>query len=99
MISDDAKVMLLLNTRIALKKDDEVNPFTLSQWNELARKIAVSTYKRPGHLLNATSQSICDTLSVPIEESLRIVNLLDHSRRLGFELERLNSLGIWVITR
>ena len=49
--------------------------------------------------MNATSQSICDTLSVPIEESLRIVNLLDHSRRLGFELERLNSLGIWVITR
>lgn len=99
MISDDAKVMLLLNTRIVLDKIGDDDPFTLSQWNELARKIAASSYKRPGRLLNETAQSIRETLSISGEDSLRIVNLIGHSRRLGFELERLNSLGIWIITR
>jgi hypothetical protein len=48
MLSLDSQVLLLLCSHVGLRKDSELAPLTLREWNALARKIQTSIFKRPG---------------------------------------------------
>ena len=96
---EDSQVILLLCSQLGLSSSGELNALTLREWNPLARKIAASEMKRPGALLDLSAQTIAQQLNVSSAEADRYAALLARGGTLALELERLESLGIWVSTR
>lgn len=98
-LTEDSQVILLLCSQLGLASGGELTPLTLREWNPLARKIAASDLRRPGELLGLTAQTLTQQLAVSVEEADRYVALLARGGTLALELERLESLGISVLTR
>lgn len=98
-LTEDSQVILLLCSQLGLTSGIESNALTLREWNPLARKIAASELKRPGALLGLSAQLIAQQLDVSSEEADRYAALLVRGGTLALELERLESLGVWVLTR
>ncbi len=99
---DDGLVLLALCTGFGLPERaaaDEAPPFTLSEWNKLARQIHDSPLKRPAALQGRAAADLARELVIPAEDAERIVRLLDRSGRLALELEGLFSRGLWAVTR
>lgn len=98
MLSLDSQVILLLCSHLGLSSDTDTVPFTLRDWNPLARKLQASSL-RPGALLDLSEQELKSQLGLSSEEACRISRLLECRGSLAIELERLESLGIKVLTR
>lgn len=98
MLSPDSQVVLLLCSHLGLSSDTDTVPFTLRDWNPLARKLQASSL-RPGALLDLSEQELMSQLGLSSEEVGRISRLLERRGSLAIELERLESLGIKVLTR
>lgn len=98
IISTDSQAILSICSHLGLSSTSEYSPLSLKEWNVLARKIQ-SLSMRPGDVLNFDSDEIHQLLEVSSEEGERISFLLQRSGSLAIELERLESLGISVITR
>ena len=77
----------------------ESAPFTLSEWNKLARQIHDSPLKQPAALQGRTAADLARELALPPDDAERVVRLLDRSGRLALELEGLFSRGLWAVTR
>ena len=78
----------------------EAAPFTLSEWNKLARQIHDSPLKQPAALQGRTADDLAPrTWPCLPDDAERIVRLLDRSGRLALELEGLFSRGLWAVTR
>jgi DNA processing protein len=71
----------------------------LREWNPLALKLQASSLKRPGALLDADVVNLKADLELDEHEAVRLRRLLDRGGSLAIELERLESLGIWAMTR
>jgi len=101
LLSNDGQAVLLLCSALGLADDDATAaaPYTLSEWNQLARAIQESPLERPAGLLGRSPAELADTLNVPSPEAERIARLLDRGGRLALELENLHSRGIWAVTR
>ncbi|MEW6307872.1 MAG: DNA-processing protein DprA [Bacillota bacterium] len=54
---------------------------------------------RPGWLLEADADGLRDKLGLAAASSDRMVRLLGRGAQLAAEVERLHSLGIWILTR
>src|SRR5205807_182551 len=101
-LSDDGQAMLALCSVFGLKEaaeGEEIQPLKLSEWNELERQIRGSSIKTPAALRGRTAEEIGKELARPLEETERIVRLLDRSGRLALELESIFSRGMWAVTR
>ncbi len=98
IISTDSQAILSLCSHLGLSSTPEFPPFTLKDWNPLAKKLQ-SCSLRPGDLLEICSEDIQAQLEIKSEEAERISNLLQRSGSLAIELERLASIGINVLTR
>jgi DNA processing protein len=98
MISSDSQVLLLLCSHLGLSTDPEFSPLTLREWNPLARKLQSSNL-RPGVLLDWSISDLQTKLGLTSEESFRLTNLMERSGALAIALERLNNLGIYVLSR
>lgn len=98
ILSPDSQVILLICSHIGLSSDPDTAPFTLRDWNLLARKLQASSL-RPGALLDSSEQELMSQLGLSSEEAGRIFRLLERLGSLAIELERLESLGIRVLTR
>ena len=101
-LSDDGMVLLALCSGFALPDGaaaDGTAPFTLSEWNKLARQVHDSPLKRPAALQGRTSADLGRELSIAPDDAERVVRLLDRSGRLALELEGLFSRGLWAVTR
>ena len=99
-LSSDNQVILLLCTPLALaRRDLELKPLSRSEWNDVARAIDGSRFKRPGAILGAEAASLARDLSISVPLAERIAALLARGGQLAIELERLATLGIWAITR
>ena len=99
MLSHDSQVLLLLCSHLGLKKDSELKPLTLREWNPLARKIQASVFNRPGEMLGQTVDEIQKQLALPDTEAQRLGMLLERSDLVDEELQRLAAKGIQVTTR
>lgn len=99
MLISDGQALLLLCSHLALSTGEEAAPLTLKEWNTLARKIQFSGLKRPGALLGLNAADIQAELGLAPEESVRLARLLERSGAVAIELERLESLGIYALTR
>jgi DNA processing protein len=100
-LSDDGQALLALCSPFALpeKAAGGAQPYTLSEWNHLARKIHDSSVKTPSALRDRAVDELSRELVISPDESERIARLLGRSTVLAFELERLFSRGAWVVTR
>jgi predicted Rossmann fold nucleotide-binding protein DprA/Smf involved in DNA uptake len=101
-LSDDGMVLLALCSGFALPEGSaagETAPFTLSEWNKLARQVHDSPLKQPAALQGRTAADLARELATPPDDAERIVRLLDRSGRLALELEGLFSRGLWAVTR
>ena len=98
-LTADAQAMVLLCSHLGLSNRPELKPLTLSEWNPIAQRLQESPLKRPGALLGISSQELQQALSVSVEGAERLSRLLDRGGALAIELERLTSLGLWVVTR
>lgn len=92
-LPDDSLALLLLCSQLGLE-DDAAKPLTLREWNPLARRLQAASL-RPSNLLTvSTSDSL---LELSPNERERISCLV--SRNIQYELNRLQSLGIYPLTR
>lgn len=101
-LSDDGLVVMALCSAFALPEGAAAGgtaPFSLSEWNKLARQILDSPLKQPAALQGRTAADLARELVIPPDDAERIVRLLDHSGRLALELEGLFSRGLWAVTR
>ncbi len=98
ILSPDSQVILLLCSHLGLPPDPDTAPFTLRDWNPLARKLQASSL-RPGVLLDLSEQDLMSLLGLSSEEAGRISRLMERRGSLAIELERLESLGIRAFTR
>ena len=98
-LSDDGLVLLTLCSAVALPEAGGANPFTLSEWNKLAKQIQDSPLKQPAALHGHTADELAKDFSLPLDTAERIVRLLDRSSRLALELDGLFSRGLWAVTR
>ena len=99
MYTTDSLAMLMLCSRLGLITDAEPKALTLSAWNVLAEKISTSSLKRPGALLGLPVDELVNELMISTDQAETIAALLDRSGTIAIELERLESLGINVLTR
>jgi DNA processing protein len=102
LLTDDGLAMLLVCSAFGSAQPaspDAPAPFTLSEWNQLARKIHASSLKRPAALTGQDAAVLGRELQIPSDEAERIMRLLDRSGRVALELDSLFSRGMWVATR
>jgi DNA processing protein len=100
-LTDDAKATLLLCTLLAFsgsKGAREAEPLRPSEWNRLADQLKAQRI-RPGELLRMDVDTLTTLCENQAEQGTRLAALLRRGGQLAFELERLQSLGIWVLTR
>ena len=89
----DSLALLLLCSQLGLE-DDSVKPLTLREWNPLVRRLQAASL-RPSNLLAISTTD--SPLELSPDERARIVSLV--SRDIQHELNKLESLGIYPITR
>jgi DNA processing protein len=94
-LSQDSLTLLLLCSRLGLD-ENSVQPFTLREWNPLARKLQAAAL-RPSDLQADTISGLAIQLSA--DEADRITQLLSRVDTLHHELDLLARLGIFPITR
>jgi predicted Rossmann fold nucleotide-binding protein DprA/Smf involved in DNA uptake len=97
--SDDSLAVLLICSRLGLPGDGDPKPLTLGEWNRLAQRLHDADGAPPGALLGRSAAEIEGEFGLAQPEAERLARLLDRGTLLAIELERLDSLGIWALTR
>lgn len=98
-LTADSQAMLLLCSHLGLSDETGPKPLTLREWNSLARRLLDSSLGTPGGLLGLSIDDLRTELAFSDNETRRLVRLLSRGGGLAIELERLESLGIWIVTR
>lgn len=91
----DSLTLLLLCSQLGLD-DDSVKPLTLREWNPLVRKMQAASL-RPSDLPRLSDADLRSKLDLDEQLVTRIAYLL--SREIQSNLKRLESLGIFPLTR
>ena len=97
-ISNDSMAIILLCSHLGLPPKPDPPPLTLTNWNPVALELSRAGM-RPGDLLGKSPREIEGLLAVKEEEAARMAGLLCRDENISSELERLFSLGIWLLTR
>jgi DNA processing protein len=92
-LSPDSLALLLLCSQLGVD-DDSAKPMTLREWNPLVRRLQAASL-RPSDLLAVLTGD--SPLQLSPDEATRIASLV--SRDIQHELHRLESLGIYSLTR
>lgn len=95
-LSNEKRVVLLSCSRLALPEDGK--PFASKEFSSLIDSVqgGVETL---GKLLGARADTIKSETGLPDDTASRLSILMDADRSVDGELERLASLGIWVLVR
>ena len=92
-LSPDSLALLLLCSQLGMD-DDSAKPMTLREWNPLVRRLQAASLHPSDLLAVLTGDS---PLELSPDEATRIASLV--SRDIQHELHRLESLGIYSLTR
>lgn len=100
-LSDDALVTVLLCSRLGTSKANVelLKPLLVEEWNRLAQTLMASSWQRPRALLGQPVEALQEELGLDEATAVRIAALLDRGGQVAIELERLQSRGIWLLTR
>jgi predicted Rossmann fold nucleotide-binding protein DprA/Smf involved in DNA uptake len=97
-VSVDAQAIILACSSIGLPRGDETKPFGPRAWAKLSERLAAQG-AAPGSLIGLASGELGRMLGGADDlDTERLARLLARSGTLGFELDRLRSRGIWVVT-
>ena len=96
-LSADAPAIILLCTSLGSTPGSlrPVPPVAFARLSELARR---QSFRGVRDLADLSADEIVRVLGVEPEEAARYVRLLARGGQLAFELDRLRSRGIWVVT-
>ena len=97
LLTDDGRAVLALCSQLGL--EDAPTAFMLTEWNDLARRIQASEWKRPAALAGQSTVAIAATLGIVPSEAERVAGLLERGGRLALEMENLFARGLWAVTR
>jgi len=97
-LAPDASAIILLCSSIGAPPGS-VRPFGPTAWARLSDQLLhAGPARRPRDLIGLTGGEIARSIDVDAEEAERIAALLARAGQLAFELDRLQSRGIWVVT-
>jgi predicted Rossmann fold nucleotide-binding protein DprA/Smf involved in DNA uptake len=94
----DAKALLLLCATLPRGRGDDLAPLSTAEWQQTGTRLRRAGLECPGALLG-TVPEFWATTGLETAEVDRLRRLLDRGPTLEAELERLDGLGIRVITR
>lgn len=97
-LSPDTSAIILLCSSIGSERDAGTRPLGPRTWAKLSERLARQSSLGPRDLLDLTAEEIDRSLAVGPIEAARYVRLLARGGQLAFELDRLRSRGIWVVT-
>ena len=101
MTSEDALVTIAACTPLGREKGapDDPKPLGAKEWTALVRRVVADSKATPGDLLGLDAAEMAERFG--LEESLapRVVALLRGAGSVGVALERLETTGIWTLTR
>lgn len=97
-LSPDAPAIILLCSSIGSERDAGTRPLGPRTWAKLSERLSRQSFRGPRDLLDLTADEIDRSLVVGLDEAARYVRLLARGGQLAFELDRLRSRGIWVVT-
>lgn len=98
-ITADSQAIVLLCSTLALPRGATVKPLTPKEWSSFAAAIHESELRTPSALLGLDAAEIARATGMSPKTGGRVAELLSRGSQLAFELERLSSRGIWVLTR
>lgn len=98
MYSADSQIIISLCSHLGLSYQSDVSPLSTREWNAVAKCLDANTIQ-PGELLHIEPAQLSELLEKDKPSVDRITALLSRSGSLAIELERLESLGIDVLTR
>ena len=96
-LAPDAPAIILLCSSVGAPSGS-VRPFGPVEWTKLADAIRRQSFRGPRDLIGLQPDEIDRSIDVGAAESARIADLLGRSGQLAFELDRLQSRGVWVVT-
>jgi predicted Rossmann fold nucleotide-binding protein DprA/Smf involved in DNA uptake len=91
----DSQAIALLCAPVAV---GDAKPLTPAEWAKLASAIHASGLS-PSSLIGLPAADLRSQLALGTEVADRVVTLLERGGTLAFELERLESRGVWMIAR
>lgn len=98
-LSPDAPAIILLCSSVGTDREvGTTRPLGPRTWAKLNERLASQSFHGPRDLLGLTADEIDRSLAVGGEEAARYARLLARGGQLAFELDRLRSRGIWVVT-
>jgi len=98
-LSPDAPALILLCTSLGAERGaTAVRPLGPVQWSRLDEALRRNSFQGPRDLIGLTADEIARSLGVGEDVAAGYVRLLGRSGQLAFELDRLRSRGIWVVT-
>jgi len=99
MMTGNVQAVLLLCSRLALRDDrDDARPLTPREWTKLAAQLRKAGGAKPEDLLGLTAEALESRFELTGDEAERLAKLLGRDGEMSQELERLESLGIWVLS-
>jgi predicted Rossmann fold nucleotide-binding protein DprA/Smf involved in DNA uptake len=97
-LSSDSFALFLLCSHLGLSDEPAGKPLSPREWNQLEQKLAAIS-SNIGELPGSNVRQIKSSLKIGDDEASRLASLLDRGTVMEGEIERLEELGIWVITR
>jgi predicted Rossmann fold nucleotide-binding protein DprA/Smf involved in DNA uptake len=96
-LAPDAPAIILLCSSVGAPSGS-VRPFGPAAWADLADRVAQASLGGPRDLVGLAPDQIVRSIDISVDEADRIARLLTRSGQLAFELDRLQSRGVWVVT-
>ena len=98
-LSPDAPAIILLCSSVGTDRQaGAARPLGPRTWAKLSERLAQRSLRGPRDLVGLTPDEIDRSLDVGGDEAARYAGLLARGGQLAFELDRLRSRGIWVVT-
>lgn len=99
LLSPDSQAIVLVCSGLR-PREGAAKPLTPTEWHEVSLSMRrVDPEARPGQLLGLGAEQLREKLDLPDETVRRLAALLARGGQLAFDVERLSSRGIWLLTR
>jgi len=98
ILTDESLTILLLTSHLELAQEPDAKPLSAREWTEFESRSNAASVPL-SDLLRMRAEQVPAALKLSEDEASRLASLM--ARRTGVEeaLERLESIGIWVVTR
>lgn len=98
-LSPDAPALILLCTSLGADRGASgLRPLGPVTWSRLDDALRRQSFRGPRDLIGLSAGEIARSLGIEADVAAGYVRLLGRSGQLAFELDRLRSRGIWVVT-